>query len=361
MKLIKKANQSAKISRQIADYQLVIVLGLAHAASDCVAGYLIGNLSLGANLSEIGFLIGLYNLLAFAGQMPAGLLVDQFKKYQLSTIWALMLTMIGLLTHSFSMFYALILIGLGSAFFHVSGGALIYAQAKNTTIYAGIFAGPGVLGLILGGWLAINRVSADFFLAAILVFLLVFLLIFRANSKDSLVKTPPAAPEGLDTHDIMMILLLLAIAMRSAVWNIFQLMYAQNYEWLFYLAIAGMLGKIAGAWLAEYLGERIYALLALGLAIPLLFWSEKVLPLLVPGVFLLQSTTPIAMLAIYRILPHLPATAAGASLGMGIALGGFVFYLGVSVHHLMLYGVPFLGLFAFILYYLAIPAKPKFG
>jgi MFS transporter, FSR family, fosmidomycin resistance protein len=357
MKFTKSNNQFLNIFSQISGYQLVIVLGSAHAVSDCVAGYLIGQLSLGDNLAEIGFLIGLYNLLAFAGQMPAGLIIDRFKKYQLSTILALLATMLGLLTYSFSMIYAIILIGLGSAFFHVSGGALIYNPSKNMNSYAGIFAGPGVLGLILGGWLAVNHFPADFFLIGSLILLMLGLLIFRSKAEISLPKTSPANNAGLDTHDLMMILLLLAIAMRSAVWNIFQLIYAQNYEWLLYLAIAGMLGKIAGGFLAEWLGERIYALGALAGAILLLFWGERFSFLLIPGVFLLQSTTPVAMATMYRILPNLPATAAGTSLGMGIALGGFVFYLGISAHILMFYGVPVLGLAAFIFYHWAIPAK----
>ncbi|MCU0447125.1 MAG: hypothetical protein MUE85_19695 [Microscillaceae bacterium] len=341
---------------QFIDYQLIVLLGLAHALSDCLAGYLIGRLSLGNDVAEIGFLIALYNLLAFAGQMPAGWLVDKSKNYGQHTIGALLVSGIGLLIHSFSMFYAIVLVGVGSAFFHVSGGAWAYRQGRDVYKQAGIFAGPGVLGLIIGGIAAVHHIALEGYL---LVGMALLMLGLGYQNKDLPRQTSDLAhiskPQNeLDAHDGLMILLLLAIAMRSAVWNIFQLIYAYDYDWLLLMAIAGMLGKIVGGFGAARWGAKNYALGALAGAIPLLWGGEQMRVLLIPGVFLLQSTTPIAMGAMYRLLPLLPATAAGTTLGMGIALGGCIFYLGASPGLLLGLGVPLLGLFALVLYNFAL-------
>jgi MFS transporter, FSR family, fosmidomycin resistance protein len=58
------------------------------------------------------------------------------------------------------------------------------------------------------------------------------------------------------------------------------------------------------------------------LAAPLLAFGGQNLALLLPGVALLQSATPVALAATARILPRYPATAAGLALGLAIAIGG---------------------------------------
>jgi FSR family fosmidomycin resistance protein-like MFS transporter len=47
------------------------------------------------------------------------------------------------------------------------------------------------------------------------------------------------------------------------------------------------------------------------------------------GIALLQSATPVAMMAVYRAMPRHPATAAGLALGLAIAIGGLPVYSGV--------------------------------
>jgi hypothetical protein len=46
--------------------------------------------------------------------------------------------------------------------------------------------------------------------------------------------------------------------------------------------------------------------------------------MLLPGVALLQSATPVALAATARLLPRAPATAAGLTLGLAVAVGGIL-------------------------------------
>jgi FSR family fosmidomycin resistance protein-like MFS transporter len=338
---------------QSSNYQLVIVLGIAHALSDCVAGFLIGKLSFHTNYNQIGFLIALYNLLAFAGQMPAGLLLDRLKIYHTACIISLLVSMLGLLVYSFSFVGAIILIGLGSAFFHASGGAIAYTNEKNMHLSVGIFAGPGVLGLIIGGWLSVINFKAEYYLLLAFVIILTTLSLLKTpRNHRELADNQHAKEEKLEIHDALMIILLLAIAMRSAIWNITQLLYQHNYEWLFYLAIAAMAGKIIGGYLSDKYGFRNYAVSALLLVVLLLFFAEKYQILLIPGIFFLQSLTPVALTMMYQALPNLPATSAGGGLGMAIALGGIIFYLGFSLDYL-LFILPILAVLIMLVYNLA--------
>jgi FSR family fosmidomycin resistance protein-like MFS transporter len=131
----------------------------------------------------------------------------------------------------------------------------------------------------------------------------------------------PDAPifEG---HDYVMLMLLAAIALRSAVWNIYQVLMQGDTRLLVALAIAAAIGKILGGVLADRVGWRRWALGALLASTPLLVLGTYHGLALLFGVGLLQSATPAMLGLLARTSPRHPATAAGLALGLAIALGG---------------------------------------
>jgi FSR family fosmidomycin resistance protein-like MFS transporter len=125
-----------------------------------------------------------------------------------------------------------------------------------------------------------------------------------------------------EAHDLVMLALLAAIALRSLVWSSLNFLLAGRYELLIAMALAAAAGKIAGGLLADRVGWRGYVVGAMALAAPLLaLGGGRVFPLLL-GVALLQSATPAALAATLRLLPGRPATAAGLALGLAVAIGG---------------------------------------
>ena len=96
----------------------------------------------------------------------------------------------------------------------------------------------------------------------------------------------------IDKHDVLMILLLGIISLRSAAWNIFQLIYDQNYTWLLAIAISAFIGKIAGGWISDKVGWKIYSLVSLTIAMPMVSFFKEELLLFCIGVGLLQSAIP---------------------------------------------------------------------
>lgn len=307
----------------------ISLLGLAHGLSDCAAGYMIGTLpsTTGHAWLDIGALVILYNTLAFGGQVPAGMLVDRLGRPRLVLVLSLCLVAAALVLFPMAPMLSIAMAGVAGAFFHVSGGMLALLAYPGSTVGAGLFAAPGVMGLALGGYMAWGNVPALMLLAAMVTIVGTLILILEFPRGDAAL-LPASAPETLAWHDVFMLVLLLAIALRSAVWNVFELIHSAEHGLLLALGLAAMLGKVAGGFLAARLGWRRYAVVALAVASPLLTLGGANPWTLLPGIFLLQSATPAAVLGMYRLMPRLPATAIGMCFGLAIAIGGIPALLG---------------------------------
>lgn len=317
-------------------FRLPLLTGLAHGAADGTAGWLLGSLP-GANLTleQIALLVLLYNLLGFGCQPVVGLLTDRVRWPRASVIVGLLLIAAALLVGISQPVVAVALAGLGSAAFHVGGGALALGEAEGRAGIIGLFAAPGVVGLAIGGLLAAGSVPgvAWGFLTLLIAFclLIAFVPISTTPPVHSTSTTTNAHDHGqFSTHDLLMMVLLAAIAFRSAIWVSIEFVVQHQGTALLGLALAAAFGKMLGGFLADRIGWRLYALLALSLAAPLLALGSGRPWLLLPGIALLQSTTPLGLALMARLLPRLPATAAGLTFGLAIAIGGLPHLLGVS-------------------------------
>ncbi len=307
----------------------VSLLGLAHGLSDCAAGFMIGTLPDGGagGWLDVGALVLLYNVLAFGGQVPAGVVVDRLGRPKLVLALSLCLVAVALLVFPNAPLLAIGLAGVAGAFFHVSGGMLALLAFPKSTVGAGLFAAPGVMGLALGGYMAWLGMPALLALAGIVALVVLLILVLEYPAPAS-VPQPAAQGDALEWHDLIMLVLLLAIAMRSAVWNLFELIHSADHALLLVLGLAAMLGKVAGGFLAARWGWRRYAVIALVISTPLLMLGGTLWWTLLLGIFLLQSATPAAVMGMYRLMPRMPATAIGMCFGLAIAAGGVPTMLG---------------------------------
>jgi FSR family fosmidomycin resistance protein-like MFS transporter len=295
----------------------ISLLGIGHGLSDCLAGFFIGSLP-SSDLLDAASLALLYNALAFGGQLPAGMIVDGSLRPKLALNLSLALFCLAALSFPYSASIAVGLAGFGSAFYHVAGGKLALLAFPGSTVGTGLFAAPGVMGLALGGYFAWAGYAL---LPWLLGGLFIVLVLSLALKLDFSAPEQGEQPAAFDRHDLLMLVLLMAIALRSAVWNLFQLIHADAHELLLLTGLAAMLGKVAGGWLADKMGWRNYAILALSLATPLLAFGGTRPEYLLPGIALLQSATPAAVLGMYRLMPRMGATAVGLCFGLAIAIG----------------------------------------
>jgi len=307
---------------------LPLLLGLTHGIGDGAAGFLLASLAHTLNLSQVSTLVLLYNVLAFGGQPLAGWLVDRLQRPRLVALIGLPLMGLALLCAAWQPTFAVVLAGIGSAIFHVGGGVLAICATRDRASGPGIFAAPGVLGLALGGALAITHTQV------LIPFLCLLILSGGALAVLNLPALPytQRKPEPVfESHDWIMLTLLAAIALRSAVWSTLQYLLQGNVKILLLLAVAAASGKVLGGFLADWLGWRRWVTAALiGSAMVLMFTPRSIAGLML-GTALLQSATPAGLAAAARLMPRRPALAAGLTLGLAIALGGLPGFSGWSL------------------------------
>jgi FSR family fosmidomycin resistance protein-like MFS transporter len=312
-------------------FRYVLVLGLAHGVADGATGYLLGYLPDRLVTLQVGLLVLLFNGLAFGSQPLVGLFADRIKRPTLVAIAGLLLHSLGLLSVPWQPALAVALAGMGSAAFHVGGGALAVNATKGRAVGPGIFAAPGVIGVAVGGALAITGQSVSWLFLILLLILAAIIWLQPQPALPYRRQPQNHQPDNVfEGHDAVMLLLLLAIALRSVVWTTFQFLLEGQVNILLILGLSAAIGKIVGGVMGDWIGWRRWAFLALIGASVLLTWAEDSVAALAIGLALLQSATPIALAATAQLIPSKPAFASGLALGFAITIGGLPPMMGLS-------------------------------
>ena len=300
----------------------ITILAFGHGLNDLIAGYFLGSFSVNNNdLFQIGLAISVYNILAFGGQYPVAILMERLNDTKKIIVFSYILNVTAVAIFLFVPTVAIILAGIASAIYHVAGGTV--CAENNKAVNIGLFAAPGVAGLIAGGFLAWKNFNIiPFILPIAVAFLFVLLKIKSFNQVvEKNVSSNQVQKHVIDRHDIIMILLLMIISLRSVTWNVFQLIYENNYEWLVAIAIAAVIGKIAGGWLADKIGWRLYTLSSAIIATPLLTFFKKELVLFCIGVGLLQSGIPATTSLLIHSLKGKTSKGIALSFGAAVIIG----------------------------------------
>lgn len=308
-------------------YKIATIFGAAHGINDFIAGFLLSILSYKSTNSEliaVAFLV--YSIFAFGGQLPAGIIVDKTKNIKTFSFISLSLMIVAIALSYINIFAAIIFSGFASAFIHVCGGAACYVSGQKNVTIAGIFTSPGVIGLILGG-IAGTMHFNYFYIFIVPIAILLFLLTRLSIPSYSSIKQNTNEPLLLDTHDFFMLILLLAIAFRSLIWNVLHMLCYTDTNWLLAIAFSAGFGKLIGGFISDKVDWKKFVFsTTIGAAI-FLNLDKNSLPMFCIGVALLQSAVPITLLLMQNYLRNSPATATGLSLGVAIALAGLPTYL----------------------------------
>lgn len=310
-------------------YNIAVAFGMLHGLNDFVAGYLLAHLSVVSDntlLNTTCFLV--YSILAFAGQLPIGFLLDSNHKIKSFSFFAVICLLMAIALAPISIFMAIIVSGVASAFVHVSGGTVCYLSDNKNSSLSGIFTAPGVIGLISGG--IFGSIQESIYYIILLVIPLAVLLFFVWKmSFPKYIKSPINKDQSsiLDTHDAFMLLLLAAIAFRSLFWNILHIMCFKDTVWLWGLGISAALGKLIGGYITYKVNWRKFVFVSIITAVIILNFSTNNLILFCIGVALLQSAVPITLLLMQNYMQSRPATATALSLGIAIVLAGLPTYI----------------------------------
>jgi len=237
----------------------------------------------------IGFLI--YNVLAFGGQYFAATFLEKVSNIKpIITTCALFNVAAVALFHWIPQL-SLVLAGCASAVYHVAGGSACIRENKAAPI--GVFAAPGIVGLAIAGYLSYLKIDIWLFLSIVCMAFVGLVQLIQFPSLDKRSKVEEENDHRvIDTHDVLMILLLGIISLRSAVWNVFQVIHEHNYTWLLAIAVSAFIGKILGGWISDKVGWKLYSLASLIVAMPLVSFFKDEIVLFCIGIGLLQSAIP---------------------------------------------------------------------
>lgn len=270
----------------------------------------------------------LYNLFAFAVQMPVGLLADRLGRSHLFASAGCLLVLLGWLLPPG--LWAAIAAGLGNAAFHVGGGLNILNESGRRAGPLGLFVSPGAFGVYLGGILALMPGEALSFgggkgllpLAVCLALIAAAAVLWRfGRGADS---EPLALPRG----DLKLwgaaVCLLTVVIFRSLLGLAGDLPWKADLGWLAVSAAA--LGKAAGGYLADRFGMRPTALASLCLS-ALCFLGSSHPAAGLAALFLFNMSMPLTLFCMAGLFPGMKGFSFGL-LTFGLFLGYLPVYLG---------------------------------
>ncbi|MEK7459346.1 MAG: hypothetical protein AAB663_02970 [Patescibacteria group bacterium] len=295
------------------------VLGLLHGVMDTATGFAFGSMVFGAggvDISAVGVLLIGYNTIAFGLQPVVGLFVDRYKNYRGTVRVGVLLGGVGLACVAVQPYVGFALLAVGSALFHVAGGAMAAAMSPRKSIAPALFTAPGVVGLGLG------FVAGTVHLPLMLPLVVVLAVLNATLGTPTTPKALPPLPRRFAAV-VGVLALLAAVMLRSTEWTA---VVNPRYTLVLVvcLAVAAGLGKIVGGYVADRAGNATTIFASLALA-ALSFANPNLSRLgLVLGVFFLQMSTPIILAEVVARFPKRPATASGLVLGLAILLGGII-------------------------------------
>lgn len=305
-------------------------LGLAHLAVDagCVTSVLRALPPSDAIASAaFAFVLG-YDLLAFAGQVPCGYLIDRLGWRRGAALAGLALTAAALLVGPALGVVVVVLAGLGNALFHVGAGAMVLAGSGGRAAPAGVFVAPGALGLGLGILLGRHFVAVPAWpiLLAVAVAPVAVWVSSKAERADT--GAPALRSPLARRRAVVLVLGLLAfsVAIRSLVGTVGADGCPRGLALLVTLPAVAFAGKLAGGFVADRFGFIDVAMVALLASAPLLAFAAGDPWLALPGLLIFQMTMPVTLVAALRALPAWPGLGFGV-LCLALVAGTLPAYL----------------------------------
>lgn len=258
----------------------------------------------------------LYNFFAFACQMPLGIIADAVRKNTLIAVLGIMLIAAAPAAASAPIVLCVV-IGLGNALFHIGAGRDVLCRTEGYGAL-GVFVSPGAIGLYLGTLLgktgAVSVFAASVLMAAVAI--AVYIICNRVEEDYTTTAAPTPRFNALAVAGVAM--LFLVVVLRSYVGTTLSFPWKDG-TWATVLVCALALGKAAGGFLADALGDVCVSIVTLILAAALFCFSAPILGVL--AVFFFNMTMPITLGAVCRYMPE--------HKGFGFGLLTFALFVGI--------------------------------
>jgi FSR family fosmidomycin resistance protein-like MFS transporter len=250
-----------------------------------------------------------YDLIAFAAQPLAGLFIDYVKGARIAMLVGLVLALTGVACMRADALAGIVAVGIGNALFHLGAGAQVLARYPNTALAAGIFVGPGALGLSIGFWLGTRGVFPFW---SLVIGLIVACICLAALPTLKAAAAPIKSESNKSrSRPGVVFLLLAAITVRGFVGRTGFSGLPSDALVIIGLGAAACIGKMAGGGLADRFGWGRFAIAALFLASIGIAFVHNHVGVTFAAMMLFQMTMPITLAATSAALPGRPAFAFG--------------------------------------------------
>ncbi len=307
---------------------VALLLGLVHAVTDLATVTAMVRAT-GLHTDTAGAVFAwflVYDVLAFGGQPLIGLVADRLRAGPVVlagltlTGGAVGLACLGSGESLAVGMAAVVVAGLGNAVTHVGAGVVVLRGDLTCATPAGLLVAPGALGLGLGLWFGRDAaLGATWWVAVPLTAAAV--LVRHLHRTGLLDARDPRAPSGTGERTmpapgtvlvvVAVGLLLVSVAIRALVGASAARGYAGG-AWLAAgIPLAACAGKALGGVVADRLGWLRATVGALLASLPLLGVQHSHPALLLVGLLVFQTTMPVTLVAVGRLLPERPGTAFG--------------------------------------------------
>lgn len=291
------------------------------------------------SLELVALSILLYDVVAFAFQLPVGIALDKLDKNSLAAMFSYALVSGGILLSlvpvAFIEWLAVLLLAAGNALFHCAGGLCVLNISQKHAGPSGIFIATGAVGVFLGTFSAqYGRLQVAFSLL-VLLFLCASItrVVQKVNKKYwNIHNAPFAIPEFSSRTLLAIFLLCFVVALRSYTGMIMAFPWKSEML-LLALSILGVFaGKALGGMVADRIGFRTTAIFSL-IAAATLFVPSWEMPLMgLLAVFFFNFTMAITLASLSNILHEAKGTAFGLA-SFSLAIGALPALLGLRLEH----------------------------
>lgn len=292
-----------------------------------IAGILTPTL-IGLHILAISILI--YNIFAFALQLPLGIISDKLNKNSLvSALGCIIISLAYLFIYAVKNINGIVSIlvciisGLGNALFHIGGGIDILNISDKKASLSGIFVSTGALGLYIGTKIKVLGFT-KFYIIPILMLLssiaLIYLYIknkhkYHVSNKEFDFKELPKRQE------LLVLFLFIIICIRGYVGAIVKFDWNTSFVIGLINVVAICLGKAIGGIVGDKLGWKKTITTSLILSSILFIFGYKNIICGIFAIFLFNMTMPITLVTLSNIYNH--------SKGIAFGLNTFALLIGV--------------------------------
>jgi len=276
----------------------VFTYTLLHFLVDFTTIFFISKALLGPTMVGIvnrAYVIIVYNLLAFAGQLPMGMISDMIGKNRTVTAVGCVLAGMAFPVSLFSPWLGCIFAAVGDGAFHIGAGSDILQMSMPKAGLSGLFVSSGALGV----WLAYKVKSFGFmYICPVIMIISAVYLLASAKKQGCAEKVEIRYNKPSFTIFLAVSCFMLTIVIRSLIGSVMDFTWKSvpALSFAFVLGVAG--GKAAGGFLGDRFGQIKTAAVSLIVSLIAFVFAFDYPFTGIIGVFCFNMTMPLTLTAI---------------------------------------------------------------